>query len=290
MSNHLKKSCSTKEDVFSMATDDLAEYILSNASEEARNSFNLAMEDLISREAVKTMEGQIYMLTRRFIVANKNRRAKSQSLLNLSHYFEDINGVVFSGVCDSPKESATTELILFKTTSVKLFDQKWAYDGTTVEKIASQWRQDHLNKVRETQAVNAKRREELDALLLKIEVGCVFGVYMVNEGKSPIAVGPPQDFYEVIEVVSEHSVIVRKIRANFLSNDLLKRAPVLNDFIGEPMVKRLAMAAFCDEDGLRYNYLRFDAGSTNKHGYLSELDGGEYSIYRLGSGTQDRPT
>lgn len=283
MSNHLKKYSREDGDILSQSTDDLAEYILSNASEDARDKFNLAVEALNARDAIKTAGRLIYMLTRRFIVANKNKTSNPKSFLHLSHYFEDINGVVFSGVCDKPEDSATSELVLFKSTSVKVFEQKWAYDGTTVDKVASKWHEKNISDTAEAEALNSKRREELLGLLAKIEVGSVFAVYMVNEGRSPTTVGPPQDFYEVVEVVSEHSIVIRKIQSEFLSNDLLKKIPMCKSFTGEPMIKRLAMAVFCDEDGLRYNYLRFNTGGTNKHGYLLDMGNKECNIYRTHS-------
>lgn len=283
MNNNLKMQNDLVDQILIQPTDETAEYILANASDSAKQAFNSEISSLYARNADKSAGRLKYMLVKRFIAANTSENSEKRGLVTLSHFFPDINGVVFHAKYHDMKNSISEEMFFFKGTSIKIYDKKWLTNKKRSEHVADQWYQDHLSEIESQKDKKALRKEELQNILSKVEIGSVFAVYMVNEGKTPLSVGPPQDFYQVTEVVSKHSVIVRRLATKFTSNNILSRTPVPNVFESEAAIKRLAMAVFTDDDGARYNYLRFSTGGSNKHGYLLELNDHEYSVYRASS-------
>lgn len=287
MTNNLNEGIPFSEELISSPTDELVKYIIANASPSARERFDLELGGLYSKNADKAAERLKYMLARRFIVAGQKRQSEAQTPLKLSHYFPDINGMVFSAKCNSVKNPMTTEFILFKNTSVKLCEQECVKNSDESACLVERWLQNNISGISDAEQQKALRRDELQQMLNEVKVGCVFAVYMVNEGKTPVSVGPPQDFYQVTDIASQHSVGVRLLATRFASNDITSRTFVPDSFESDVSIKRLAMAGFIEGDGKRYNYLRFSTGGGNKHGYLLDCKGQEHSVHRTASELQD---
>lgn len=287
MKNNLKIQSRPIDQILLQPTDEIADYVLANASESARHAFNAEIDILYARNANKTAGSLKYMLVKRFIGANDKKNSKGKGLVKLSHFFPDINGAVFSAEHHDIDNRSTKELIFFKKTSIKLCKQIWLTHKEVAGERVERWYQENTSEIGGIEAKKALRREELQNILSKVKIGSVFAVYMVNEGKNPLSVGPPQDFYQVTDAASTHSVIVRRLATKFTSNNISSRTPMPNVFESEPAIKRLAMARFTNDDGNQYNYLRFSTGGSNKHGYLLELNDDEYSVHHVSSALQE---
>lgn len=253
-------------------------YSMTHGDRNALKALNEKLADL----PVKQAETIKNITVRRFIESNRFPY-QDNTLCTISHFFPKFNGMVFKALKQSDDKGLHTyTLFLFKGASIKEYETKDVVGDVALKEAVSVWSTNILASIEEAKKNNEDRRAEELFLLSKVAVGDVLGVFTVTDELTPSTVGHAKAYYQITELVTQHTVTIRRIDSVQIDGDILSSKPLINKFVERrTMNKRIAMATFTDIGGHEYRYLRCggDGFCQFSHAYLMK-DADNEGIFR----------
>lgn len=252
----------SKSDILKMTETEIFDFIINTADDSTGDELLAHLETLTDTQADRLR----YNTIKRFQESNK-KPTKHQGIYTLRDYFSDFDGMVF-GLSYSITDSCTViDMCLFKGTGGKVFESDWANAGNDKNHAVKKWASLIRNKIAQDALANRNRREEKTEMLTWVSIGSIFAVLTVMADQTPGSASAPHEFYQVVEMKSPYTVILKKLETFVPIGGIAK--PVPNSFVGKPIEKRLAIGTFFGAAGMDgYRYLRFEAGHRDTHAYL----------------------
>lgn len=252
----------SRSDILNMTETEALEFIIETAEGDAGEALLATLDTLTETQANRLR----YRTVKRFQVSNK-KPSKHQGIYTLRDFFPDFDGMVFGLKSSVLTDPDIVYLCLFKGTSTKVFECDWAHEGDAKNSVVKIWASEIMNKLTQDSIANKNRREEEAEMLRWVGTGSIFAVLTVMADQTPDSAHAPREFYQVVEMKSPHTAIVKKLATVVpLSNTA---EPMPDSFVGWPIEKRLAVGTFFGAGDMNgYKYLRFEAGRRDTHAYL----------------------
>lgn len=252
----------SKADLLKMTETEIFDFIIDTAEGDAGDELLAQLDTLTDTQATRLR----YNTVKRFQESNK-KPTKCRGVYTLRDYFSDFDGMVFGLNTTVASSLSIVDMYLFKGTSTKVFESEWANEGSAKNHAVKKWSSSIRNKISQDALANKNRREEEAEMLQWVSVGSIFAVLTVMADQTPGSAYAPREFYQVVEIKSLYTVILKKLETIVPIGDVAK--PVIDSFVGKPIEKRLATGTFFGVGGMDgYRYLRFGAGCRDTHAYL----------------------
>lgn len=252
----------SKSDLLKMTKTEVFDFIINTAEGDAGDGLIAHLDTLTDTQADRLR----YNTIKRFQESNK-KPTKRQGIYTLRDYFSDFDGMVFGLSYLVTDNCTVVDMCLFKGSGGKVFESDWANAGSDKDHAVKKWSSLIRNKMAQDALANKNRREEKSEMLQWVSIGSIFAVLTVMADQTPGSAHAPREFYQVVEIKSLYTVILKKLETIVPISDVAK--PVLNSFVGKPIEKRLAIGTFFGVGGMDgYRYLRFEAGHRDTHAYL----------------------